>query len=345
MPGFAHRPIGLATLVKSVGTVETGRLETGKSGSSDTSKSAEPDTGDPAASFPKGVILHVHGYNDYFFQDHFAHAMEQAGYLFYAVDLRAAGRSLAASQIPHYVTDFHEPASDLAAAAQTVREMHPDLPLIVHAHSTGGLTAVLWAHAYRHETGVKAPPDGIVLNAPFFEVPGTIFKRAGAWAAAPVGRLRPTTALASGPSLYATAMLAENGGRWSFDPALKKPDGQPIRLGWLRAVRAAQSRVDQGLDVQGQVLLAASTASSHNAPVLLDSTDTVLDVSAIVSRAEKIGNNVTVLQIPGAVHDLTLSDDIPRNMYFTKLVEWLNKCLKPPKGTSHSQPTAPTPSP
>lgn len=300
LPGFAQRPVEAATLVKHLNQPEA----------------------------PKGVVLHVHGYNDYFFQTHFAEALTDAGYAFYAVDLRNAGRSLKEGGIAHFTTDLHQPAGDLAAAAQAVRTAHPDLPLVVHAHSTGGLIAALWAHAYRNETGVKAPPEALVLDAPFFEVPGTFFKRAGAWAAAPAGRLRPTTALSASPSAYTTAMHVSNGGRWSFDAALKNPDGVPIRLGWLRAVRAGQGRVDRGLDIQGAVLLAASAASSssHDSD-LLDSTDTVLDVSAITSRADKLGANVTVLQIPGAVHDLTLSADEPRLKYFTELIDWLDKCI------------------
>ena len=297
LPGFVSRPLGEATLVKAA----------------------------RAPEHPKGVVLHVHGYNDYFFQDHFADTLIDAGYVFYALDLRAAGRSLKAGQISHYTTDFRYPARDLAAASRYIRSEYPELPLAVHAHSTGGLIASLWSHAHRNSVGEKAAPDALVLDSPFFEVPGSFFKRAGAWAAAPVGRLRPTTALASGPSLYATAMLASNGGRWSFDPALKKPDGQPIRLGWLRAARSAQARVDQGLDIKSPILLATSAASSHNDTALADSTDTVLDVSAILSRADKLGADITVLQIPGGVHDLTLSSDIPRELYFTELVQWLNK--------------------
>jgi len=310
LPGFVQRPIGPATLVKSL---------------------AVPNS-------PRGVILHIHGYNDYFFQSHFAQELTDAGYIFYAVDLRNAGRSLRPDGLPHFATDLHQPATDVAAAAEFVRDEHPELPLVVHAHSTGGLIAALWAHAYRNETGVKAPPEALVLDAPFFEVPGTFFKRAGAWAAAPAGRLRPTTALSASPSAYSSAMHVDNGGRWSFDTSLKNPDGVPIRLGWLRAVRAAQGRVDRGLDIKGPVLLAASAASSGHDPMLADSTDTVLDVSAITSRADKLGSDVTVLQIPGAVHDLTLSADEPRAKYFTELIDWLDKCI------SISPPVADTPS-
>ena len=111
-PGFQQATIGAATLVRSV---------------------ARP-------SVPRAAFVHVHGYNDYFFQDHLARAVVDAGYAFYAVDLRHAGRSLGADVVPHFVTDLRDYEPDLDAAARAVRALEPGRPLVVHAHSTGGLT-------------------------------------------------------------------------------------------------------------------------------------------------------------------------------------------------------------
>ncbi|MCL1801160.1 MAG: alpha/beta hydrolase [Promicromonosporaceae bacterium] len=278
---------------------------------------------------PKGVILHVHGFNDYFFQDHLAEVLIDAGYVFYAVDLRAAGRSERPELIPHYVGNLREHAEDLAEASQVIRELHPDLPLVVHAHSTGGLTASLWAHAYRNAAGSKEGPDGLILNSPFFEIPGSVFARVGAAVTGPtLGRIRPMTALKPGPSIYATAQHVDQGGRWQFDRGLKRTDGLSTRLGWLRTVRLAQARVDRGLDIHAPVLLAVSGASSHNDPELLDSTDSVLDVRAIAARADKLGNDVTLSKIDGAVHDLALSDTEPRELYFAAIIDWLDHKLE-----------------
>src|SRR5680860_1867760 len=49
---------------------------------------------------PRSAVLHVHGYNDYFFQDHLARAFTDAGHAFYAVDLARAGRSLRPGDTP-----------------------------------------------------------------------------------------------------------------------------------------------------------------------------------------------------------------------------------------------------
>ena len=277
---------------------------------------------------PKGVVLHVHGFNDYFFQTHFADACLAAGYLFYAVDLRNVGRSLQPDQIPHYVEHLRQHGEDLAEAAGAIRQLHPELPLIVHAHSTGGLTASLWAHAYRNAEGIKAGPDALVLNSPFFEIPGSFFARMGARLTSPtLGRWRPTTGLPPGPSIYATGQHVDNGGRWEFDQNLKRTAGLPARFGWLRAVRNAQARVDRGLHIHAPVLLATSARSSFANPELIDTTDTVLDVKSMAARADSLGRDVTLLRIDDAVHDLTLSADKPRLQYFDALFTWLNKTL------------------
>jgi len=305
LPGYSAAPLSAATLVR-----------------------ADASPGSLGATSVKGVVLHVHGFNDYFFQTHFAEACLKHGYLFYAVDLRNAGRSEKPDSIPHYVPHLRLHGEDLAEAAQAIRQLHPDLPLVVHAHSTGGLTASLWAHAYRNADGIKAGPDAIVLNSPFFEIPGSYFARLSARLAGPtLGRLRPTTGLQPGPSIFATIQHVDNGGRWEFDQSLKRTSGLAARFGWLRAVRAAQTRVDRGLHINAPVLLATSKKSSHNDPELADSTDSVLDVHAMAARVNNLGDNVTLVQIKDAVHDLTLSADKPRQQFFDAMFSWLDNSL------------------
>ncbi|GAA1855701.1 alpha/beta hydrolase [Myceligenerans crystallogenes] len=282
---------------------------------------------------PRAVVLHVHGYNDYFHQAHLAHAFDRAGHAFYAVDLRAAGRSLRESQVPHFVGDLREQAADIDEAARAVRELHPGLPLVVHAHSTGGLTAAWWAHARRNTLpdGSYRGPDLLVLNSPFLDLPGTLFERTVGTVllriAAPAS---PHRVITSGPSVYATHLLAANGGRWEFDTRFKKPGGQPTLALWMRAVRRVQWHLwVRGFRIPVPVLVARSDASGpdrHDNP-RLDEQDTVLDVEQIARRSRSLGADVTQLVVPGAVHDLSLSADGPRTEYLGKLFAWLEERL------------------
>ncbi|MFF2451272.1 alpha/beta hydrolase [Isoptericola sp. NPDC058082] len=302
-PGFEERPLGPATLVRAVDR--------------------------PAR--PRAVVLHVHGYNDYFFQAHLARAFVDAGLAFHAVDLRRAGRSLLDAGPgaddplpPHYVASLREAGADLSAAAHAVRELEPGLPLVVHAHSTGGLGAALWAHAVRHDPAHG--PDLLVLNSPFFSLSGSRLADAGRSAVLEVlGRRRPLAVVSAHPSEYATAQHASHGGRWDFDTTLKRPEGLPARAGWLRTVTRAQARLARGLAVPGPVLVARSDTSGPDRPdnPLLDAQDTVLDVGRIAALTPRVGPDTIPLVVPGGVHDLALSADTPRHAYLDGVLAWL----------------------
>nr|WP_171784582.1 alpha/beta hydrolase [Isoptericola halotolerans] len=306
LDGFQSAPLGPATLVR-----RTGR----------------PDA-------PRGAVLHVHGYNDYFFQDHLAHALTDAGYCFYAVDLRRAGRSLLRPPVdvaaeaglpPHFTTSLREFGADLDAALSSVRALEPGSPLAVHAHSTGGLTTVVWAHAHG-ATG----PDALVLDSPFLDLAGSwLSRQVNTSLLGVLGRVRPLAVVSTHPSVYATYQHVDNGGRWSFDTRLKKPDGQPARAAWLLAVRRAQLRLARGLDVPVPVLAARAGASGPDSPdnPLLDAQDTVLDTRQLARLFPRLGTDVTELVVDGAVHDLSLSADAPRQEYLDAVVRFLGDRL------------------
>jgi alpha-beta hydrolase superfamily lysophospholipase len=142
-------------------------------------------------------------------------------------------------------------------------------------------------------------------------------------------KLAPTTVIGTEPSRYAGRLAL----RWVFDLRLKRADGLPMRVGWLRAIHQAQARVDRGLDIHCPVLLAVSSASGSpdDVPEIADTTDTVLDVEQVLRRAPKLGAHVTVLRIPGGVHDLCLSLDGPRAHYLRAMLAWLDGALGAPK--------------
>lgn len=280
---------------------------------------------------PRAVVLHVHGYNDYFFQDHLAGAVVAAGHVFYAVDLRRAGRSLRPGDVPHFTTDLRELGEDLDAAAGVLRAVEPGLPLVVHAHSTGGLTSSTWAHARRADTGLG--PDLLVLNSPFLNLHAAgLIRVVNAGVLEVLGRTRPMAVLSTSPSMYATYQLRANGGRWDFDTSLKRPEGVPARAGWLRAVVRAQVRLARGLEVPCPVLVATSASSGPDSPdnPRLDEQDTILDVDLIDARAHRLGEHVDRLVVEGGVHDLTLSADGPRQAYLDGMLDWVAANLPAP---------------
>ncbi len=293
LPGFLRTPLGAATLV---------------------CPDRQPES-------PKSAVLHVHGYNDYFFQSHLAAAFLASGRAFYAVDLARAGRSLVAGDIPHYMADVAEQGDGIDAAVRAIAEAHPGLPIVVHGHSTGGLTTAIWAADHAH-----ASLAAIVLDSPLFGKRYGPLQRAGSHALPLLSSLRPRAVVSHGPSVYATHQHVSGGGRWDFDITWKRPHGLPARAAWANAVRVAEGRIAKGLGLEVPALVARSDSSGPDVASnpQLDSQDTVLDVAHIARMTPLLGGRATELVVPGGVHDLCLSRDEPRELYFHGVLEWLD---------------------
>lgn len=277
------------------------------------------------AGTARPAVLHVHGYNDYVFQDHVAAALAARGYAFYGLDLRRCGRSRRPGQAPHGTRDLAEYRSDLDAALAVVRAEHPWVA--VAGHSTGGLVVALWAAA-RGTCAAPPGPDAVVLNSPWLAMRGSRLTRAlRAAGAAVIGRLAPT-AVVERPhvSPYQAQLHVTAGGRWEYDLALKPPGGFPVRAGWLRAVVRGQRDLARGLDLAVPVLVCTSDTYGPNRTDNPDLArqETVLDLSQVWRLAPRLGPDVTVVRIAGGLHDLSLSADEPREEYLRTVLDWLD---------------------
>lgn len=282
---------------------------------------------------PRAVVLQVHGYNDYFFQTHVADAFAAAGYAFYAVDLRRSGRSLRTGDKPHHIRSIAELVEDLAVAAAAVvpdaqaESGVSELPLVVHAHSTGALAAAVWA---------SDSPDpalaAVVLNSPFFGLMLTPWQRLTLFAAPVLSLLRDSAVVASVPSPYTVALTREGGGDWDFDPEWKKPGGEPATAGWINATRGAQRRVARGLDIPVPVLVGRSDSCGPDRVTnpLHQDQDVVVDVNVIAAYAPRLGADVEELVIDRGIHDLSLSGEAQRTAYLEGVMSWLDDALANP---------------
>ncbi|MDR0417787.1 MAG: alpha/beta hydrolase, partial [Propionibacteriaceae bacterium] len=188
-------------------------------------------------------------------------------------------------------------------------------------HSTGGLTASLWAAARPGRL------VGLALNSPWLDLQGSLLTRTlvpplakGLSATAPTLELPRVE-----NDIYIRSLHRAFEGQWSFDLALKRPASTPLRPGWLGAIVRAQNRVARGLSIDVPVLAAwsaRSTVPKHRDDEDIPRTDIVLDVERAAARALKLGWHVTVVRLDGAVHDLCLSAQPVRERYFDELRRW-----------------------
>lgn len=267
------------------------------------------------------AVLHVHGFADYFFQTVAADFWTARGFDFYALDLRKYGRSLLPHQSPAFVADLatYYEELDLAFAAVTAEHEH----VVMSAHSTGGVTVPLWLQDRRPEVA------GVFLNSPWLDMHGDAFTRLAALPTiGRIGKLQPKRIVPRKVSgLYARSLHRDFLGEWDFDLRLKPLASFPVYAGWLRAVRIGQLRLAPGLDLDVPVLMVGSTRTGHprsgTDPDLL-STDVVLDVDRMRRRAALLSRHVTIAQVEGALHDVTLSPQPARDRVFLEVSRFLD---------------------
>ena len=142
-------------------------------------------------SSPRGAVLHVHGFCDYFFQTNQAEFYAARGFDFYALDLRKYGRSLLPHQTPNFCLDLAEYEEELDASLALIRERDGHTgTLVVSGHSTGGLIAALWAARRLDDQSRVA--DAFVLNSPWLDLQGSFLVRtAGTEAISRLAQRRP----------------------------------------------------------------------------------------------------------------------------------------------------------
>ena len=271
---------------------------------------------------PARAVLYLHGWSDYFFHTGLAAYWHAQGVGFYALDLRKYGRSMRAHQTPGYVEDLTTYDEDIAAALDVVRaELGAHASLLLMAHSTGGLTAALWAD--RHPGIVS----GLVLNSPWLELQGSsVARTVSAPAIAQLARFQPRKALPNiDPGFYSRTVDRASGGEWDTDPRWRPTPSFPVRAGWLNAILAGHAAVARGLrlDIPVLTLLSGRSAISPRWSEDMREADAVLDVEAIARRVPNLGNVVTLVRIPGGIHDLALSRPGPRAAFYEQITRWV----------------------
>jgi alpha-beta hydrolase superfamily lysophospholipase len=258
----------------------------------------------PAADAPRGPVLFVHGFTDYFFQRHMAERFAAEGYAFHALDLRKHGRSLLEHQHPCFCKDIAEYHQDVTRALEVI-----GAPVLLAGHSTGGLVCATYASEGLRRDLVHS----LWLNSPFFD-----------WREQHKSKLRMAQVLGwFSPFMhdpkavlpaYVRSIHKNWGGEWDFDLKLKPLMGFPAYFGWVRAIFAAHHTVHAGLKLQIPVL------SMHS-----DEADIVLDWKGIARWSRTLGPNVSVLAYPGGIHDLVLSRSEIRDAVFSQLFAWAGR--------------------
>ena len=284
---------------------------------------------------PRGryAVLALHGYTDYFFNTELADYFAGRGITFYALDLHKCGRSRREGQTPHFTTNLASYDAELdRALAVIAADGDGEPPTVwVYGHSAGGLIATLWVDRLRRRGGAPRI-GGLVLNSPFFDLPGPAILRTAATSAALIAlaRLRKLQVIRKpAPGGYGNSLHRDYGGEFDYDLDLKPLGGFPVTFGWINAIRRGQTRLHRGLDVGVPNLILRSDRSVLEAPDpdAIQRGDAVLDVQQIARWAGCVGNCQTITPITDAKHDVFLSLPGPRAAAYLELSRWLDDHL------------------
>ncbi|MDR1197562.1 MAG: alpha/beta hydrolase [Prevotellaceae bacterium] len=272
------------------------------------------------------AALYIHGFNDYFFQRELAEQFVGNGYNFYAVDLRKYGRSLLPHQNKCNIRKITEYYADIDTAISIILKDRNRL-IILCGHSTGGLTASMYANEGKKNSAINA----LWLNSPFFDMNMNLFfKHIIVPFVSTLGGLNPNISVATGNSrLYGESLHVDYRGEWNYNLKWKSLKSPRMNFGWIHAIYHAQHKIRRGLQIACPVLVMHSGKSVKAGKWTDDISraDMVLDVKDIRKYSPKLGKNVVVQSIEDGKHDLILSEKSVRKKVYYSLFKWLKSII------------------
>jgi alpha-beta hydrolase superfamily lysophospholipase len=179
----------------------------------------------------RGMVVLSHGFGEFSSRyQHFAQALNAAGFAAHLYDLRGHGHSEGRRG---HIVRFSDYLKDLTAVIERQKQSHPELPLLLYGHSMGGLIVAAYA-----EESMVGDIKAIALTSPFL---GLALKLPGwkLFTARNVNRIWPTFSMPTG----------FGGEVVSHDPeVVKYYDSDPLFLhkvtvGWFIEVDKAQQYV------------------------------------------------------------------------------------------------------
>ncbi len=312
-----------------------------------------------AAKPAHGIILYVHGYNDYFFQRELAEKADSAGYAFFAIDLHYCGRSLMPGDARGDMRNMREFFAELDYAVELARVITKEraeslalmseqaniadttgreqrlldvsqraysLPMVLMGHSQGGLLTAFYADQ-RPEEKFAA----LVLNSPFFDFNfNWLVRNLAIPVVSEIAILLPDFSIgSSGNPNYAYSLDRKYYGEWLYNTEWKSESRPEQFLGWVRAIHKAQQELHRGFHINSPTLVMHGdcTEKGEEWSENYMHCDGVLDVEHIEKWAPKVGPNVKTETVAGGLHDLFLSRKAVRDEAYAKAFRFIDESL------------------
>jgi len=276
----------------------------------------------PFLSPTNKAVLYIHGFNDYFFQEHMADWFTNLDIQFFALDLRRYGRSLLPHQKPGGTHDITEYFEEITLALNYIRTKEGIKKIALMGHSTGGLITSLYCNQFTDQFPVNA----LILNSPFFEFNLNSVEKMLLPAIACIGKFFPGISSPSGLTRgYGESIHKQFHGDWDFDLTIKPIEGHQVDLGWIHTIHSAHKMLQKGwnIDLPILVMYAERSVKPGDYREDMQTADSVLNVADIERLADRLGKQVTKKAIPEGMHDLMLSNKKARQEVFKTIKDFL----------------------
>ena len=277
----------------------------------------------PQSNEAKVAILYVHGYCDYFFQKHLGDSLSHIGLAFYAIDLRKYGRSFLPHQTRFDTKNLKEYHEEIDSAINIIKAEGYD-QLLLLGHSTGGLIV---SHYYLHHQDKKII-KGLILNSPFLDFNlNRAIENLGVDIISLNGKNHPDKKVSQKLNAnYGESLHKKYKGIWDYNLQWKPIISPAVNQGWIRAIHSAQKELLH-VNFELPILLLSSDRSYKKSKWTNDIKimDAVLDVKDIERIGTKLGSQVTYKKIPEGKHDLVLSNEKARILFFEEVKNWLSQ--------------------
>jgi len=281
-----------------------------------------------AVQRPNMALLHVHGFNDYFFHAEAAGFFMHHGIDYYGLDLRKSGRSWRIHQKYNNLRNIDEYFEDIAAAIEAMRDAGV-AKILLMGHSMGGLVSA----CYCDQSSKWPQPDALFLNSPFLEQNKDILTRKLLIPmVAQLGRKAPDLKVPGGFSrFYGPSLHASAKGEWNYNLQFKPHRSAMVNAGWVSAIHNAQQTIKKGLHIRIPLLIMypMTSVSSFWWKDAFHYGDAVVNVGHIRSLQRRINSvSKTVHEVKNARHDLFLSVTEVRQEVYQIILEWSQRHLK-----------------
>jgi alpha-beta hydrolase superfamily lysophospholipase len=265
------------------------------------------------------AILYVHGFADYFLQDHAAKMFNDSQIDFYALELRRYGRSHLTHQKYFHMTSIDEYFEEISIVIEMLHAKGYKT-IYLMGHSTGGLTTASYMVRGKHRDMISA----LVLNSPFLDINMPDSMRWFIPITKYLAKIFPYGSMKGDASgrLYNDSLHVNYKGDWRFFRSVR--EANVTYFAFINAVAQAHKPLHKGVDIKVPVLVIHSD-KSFTPKVWSEEVhyaDIILNHEAIKKYGKMLGKNVTLMENKDGKHDAFLSKS-PEEI-INKTINWIN---------------------